>query len=414
MENYEHLLKSFLKEKLVQLCEEQNLISAGNREDLIKRLVENYNYADNNSIIDFTKNNSSDDTSVINVLSEIPPNANNNLGCNGQPTGELKSNDNLGENMDSKFNELLYKMKLMEKEIELLNKEKELLLRENEIKISCVESKNTVPDKNYVTKNISFIENLLNDFSPQSDSSNFMMWLTNVKTIQNKYKIDDDLMKILIVKKLKDKALVWFHSKPEHLNISFCELIDNMEVMFGHRTRRLELRQKFENRYWKFNESFADYFHDKIILSGDLDFTDEELVDFIIDGIKDVNLANQVKMHQFSNPNEMLLACGSIVLSGTTKFVSKEFRRNNYSGPPTKPVYSKFISNRNKTIPNAGPVQHANDQSTAKSYRCYNCNTPGHTYDRCPKPKRPKNSCYNCGGEGHSFRQCPDKQKSSE
>jgi len=54
----------------------------------------------------------------------------------------------------------------------------------------------------------------------------------------------------------------------------------------------MALRKKFEARKWKPSESFADYFHDKIILAKNVPVNEEEMINYLIDGIPDDHLQN--------------------------------------------------------------------------------------------------------------------------
>ncbi|CAL1671930.1 unnamed protein product [Lasius platythorax] len=75
---------------------------------------------------------------------------------------------------------------------------------------------------------------------------------------------------MLIGMKLKQKALKWFHAKSEHLEMLVAELINCMRRMFDHRPAKIELRRKFEKRSWRNDESFNDYYYDKVIFASKL------------------------------------------------------------------------------------------------------------------------------------------------
>jgi len=46
------------------------------------------------------------------------------------------------------------------------------------------------------------------------------------------YQLDDGTAHIIIGMRMKQKALQWFHSKPEHLEITVEELLEKMKVIF--------------------------------------------------------------------------------------------------------------------------------------------------------------------------------------
>jgi len=80
-------------------------------------------------------------------------------------------------------------------------------------------------------------------------------------------------------------TLEWFHSKPEHLSMNIESLLTLMKGMFDLRQSRVELHKKFERRMWQSSESFSNYYHEKMILVNQVPIEDNELVDYLIDGI---------------------------------------------------------------------------------------------------------------------------------
>lgn len=60
-----------------------------------------------------------------------------------------------------------------------------------------------------------------------------------------------------------------------------------MMDMFDLRPNKLEMRKQFEDRTWQNNESFCDYYHDKMIMTTRIPIDDGEIVDYLIDGIPD-------------------------------------------------------------------------------------------------------------------------------
>ena len=50
--------------------------------------------------------------------------------------------------------------------------------------------------------------------------SNLDEWERQVKLLKTAYKLVDDVTRVLICSRLKGKALSWFHSRPEHIEMS--------------------------------------------------------------------------------------------------------------------------------------------------------------------------------------------------
>lgn len=71
------------------------------------------------------------------------------------------------------------------------------------------------------------------------------------------------------------------------------------------------------------NESFSDYYHEKIILANRVPVEDGEVVDYIVDGITDCNLQNQARVMQFESHTALLEAFKKVTLS-SKKSIDRE------------------------------------------------------------------------------------------
>lgn len=62
-------------------------------------------------------------------------------------------------------------------------------------------------------------------------------------------------------------------------------------------------RKKFEERIWKRDETFANYYHEKTILANQVPINANEMVillRYLIRGIPNENLRNQVRLQKFA------------------------------------------------------------------------------------------------------------------
>ena len=155
--------------------------------------------------------------------------------------------------------------------------------------------------------------------------------------------------------------------------------------MFDDRPMKLNLRKEFEVRTWQKNESFADYYHDKIILGNRIPVDDDELIDYLIDGISDEVLQNQARMMKFAEKSELL---------ESFKKISLDMRK-----PASK---SRFEPKTTKSD------QKEDAEKRAGKLKCYNCRKIGHTSRICPEPKR-TTGCYVCNSPDHQARDCPQR-----
>ncbi|XP_054015387.1 uncharacterized protein LOC128896206 [Hylaeus anthracinus] len=168
-------------------------------------------------------------------------------------------------------------------------------------------------------------------------------------------------------------------------------LLSHMKKMFDHRQNKLALRRKFEERSWRIHENFSEYHHDKMILANQVGVEDEELIDYMIDGIPDDLLRNQARMYRFAESSELLEAFEKISLKP----------RTNKNVVVDKRIMASPRSSGNTCAVN--PLQPVR--------RCYNCNGEGHLADSCLKPKRERGSCFSCGEQGHGYLKCPKSSK---
>jgi len=106
-----------------------------------------------------------------------------------------------------------------------------------------------------------------------------------LRLLRATYHLLDNDVKIVIIRRFKGRALKW---KPEHLEIEVDELLKQMRLTFDYRPNRVTAKKLFENRQWQANESFASYYHEKLVLANRVPIDKSELVDYLIDGIPEV------------------------------------------------------------------------------------------------------------------------------
>ncbi|XP_076627732.1 uncharacterized protein LOC143344962 [Colletes latitarsis] len=199
--------------------------------------------------------------------------------------------------------------------------------------------------------------------------------------------LEDDTARILIVSKLRGKALDWFHSRPEYMELSIEILLRKMESMFHQRMNRLAARRQFEARAWHRGETFADYLHQKVILANRISIDQEELIDCVIDGIPDPVLQDQVRLQRFKTNADLLVACGRITLRARAVHATPK-GEGSTTGYRTE-----------------GPSNNATG-------RCTNCGDRGHPTAECPARNKGR-KCFHCNEYGHVSRDCPTKKISA-
>lgn len=180
------------------------------------------------------------------------------------------------------------------------------------VSVNGVGGKSPTSDSNSVSSKINVnpqkmnLAKLLQPF--RGDGDCFKTFEAKIKLVIDTYDIDESVLKLMVVEKLEGRALEWFHSKPSHIRLTVTELLSGLKALFDTRINKLQLRKKFEKRQWKDNEDFYVYYQDKIILSNHLDIHDEELVDYIIDGMANSRLQSQARLQMFTRPTDLFNA----------------------------------------------------------------------------------------------------------
>ncbi|XP_070072744.1 uncharacterized protein [Drosophila takahashii] len=223
--------------------------------------------------------------------------------------------------------------------------------------------------------NLNTVKELLPEYN---GDGNINEWLMVVKNVRDVFKVSDDVMRPLICSRLKGKANFWLLSRPSLLSGSIDLILAQLKIFFGTKDNVLEMRRKFENRKWQFGEKFAIYYFDKLTLAQNIAMSAHELVQYLIDGIQNVQLKNQAKLLRFAVPADVLVA-----------FQDVEIPR-----APVQPNRMQGTSSSNAATPEQRVI------------KCFNCHSLGHLAKDCRKPVRADGACYACGEVGHLARAC--------
>lgn len=297
---------------------------------------------------------------------------------------------------------------LIRRENELLRRERALLQRELEVarqerhenrgtpRTSSSGERRSGPPAN---ENVRAIRDLLSEFD--GGKGTFWKWEQQIRLLRISYALDDAAARVLISTKLKGRAFEWFHSKPEHLTFSIENLLKAMKEMFDLRQSKLSLRKKFEERTWRTNESFTSYYHDKIILANRVPIEDEEVVDYVIDGIPDRNLQDQARIMQFESQSDLLVAFKRLTLHSKKTTDQGKYQKE-----------GKLSTKGNSTSRGSSASSSGDPSLRQKVVKCYNCQEVGHLASACPHPK--KSTCYRCDSISHLIKDCSEEESKPE
>ncbi|XP_073846285.1 uncharacterized protein [Musca autumnalis] len=262
-------------------------------------------------------------------------------------------------------------MELLKRENELLKKEKEMLEKENNLLKLLSGNNNNDVQTTEGTVPLVLVSNFLPEFDGTTDAD---FWITQLRDLQQSYKLSDEMLRALFAKKLVGRPLTWLHTRRNTFKETVGKMFEQFCLMFGSNESKLELRKKFERRVWKTDENVADYCNEKVKLASKLKLEEDELLEYVVEGIPNIQLRRQTIMQQYKSVTDLCKALASI------------------------------------TLPKVSDAGRA--ASAAKlDVRCYNCNSVGHYAADCSKPRRQPGTCYACGGDDHTVARCEKNKK---
>lgn len=314
--------------------------------------------------------------------------------ASGDATNAQNASEQRSESPIGSFNLRGRERDLEARERSLLQKELELLRRENEQLRSTMQTNPSAGTGMTTAKaSLTNLKEMLSQFDGKKGA--YPCWKEQLLTVKQIYRLDDNTTKMLLAAKLSGDAADWFHSIPSHLSLAPDEILRRMEAMFGMRERKLALRKEFENKEWQYGETFTDYCHKKIILANKISIDEEELVDYIIDGIPIRSMRDQAMMQQFPDKESLIKAMENMTLRSEQKTSHK-------SEKVFGARHARTAESTRKAEADVGGKQEP---------KCFNCNEMGHIAVKCPKPKRERGACYKCLQQGHRAKDCTSKEQ---
>lgn len=195
------------------------------------------------------------------------------------------------------------------------------------------------------------LKELLPEFNGTNDT--FWKWREQLLLLKQTYQLSESSTRILISSRLKRRALIWFNSRPEYLILNVEELLKEMEEMFDLLSRKLVMRRQFESRIWNKGESFYDYYHDKMIFASFLPIAEDDIIDYLINGMMNHELQTLARLMDFHTDTELLWF-----------FENDQLEYNRSSEVRTRKDAMKTVDSGEQEIPLART-------RPAKCYRCH-------------------------------------------
>lgn len=158
--------------------------------------------------------------------------------------------------------------------------------------------------------------------------------------------------------------------------------------MFFHELGKVRMRKQFEQRIWRVDETFSEYLHQKVILGNRIRIEEDEMAEYIIEGIPERVLRDQARVQRLRTRKALLEA-----------FERVSLRRRNQPGVQGN-ARERRARGRTKK-----------EESAIEGFvkRCHNCGAQGHRAPDCLS-KSKGTRCYECKKFGHIAANC-EKRK---
>lgn len=186
------------------------------------------------------------------------------------------------------------------------------------------------------------------------------------------------------------------------------QILNGLRKMYDNRPKRMALRRKFEAKEWKMTENFADY-HEKVILAKNIPIDEDEMVDYLIDGIPNERIRDMARVKEFACKEDMLRVFEKFSLKSEgmnlgrrdSRYYEKIDKKNNVSR-----------SNVNRVLEDKKDDQAKKDNEILrKKIRCYNCSKFSHWSNECKEPKRKKDLASSAGKKSSSEQLSTNKRE---
>ncbi|KYN30157.1 hypothetical protein ALC57_00383 [Trachymyrmex cornetzi] len=160
----------------------------------------------------------------------------------------------------------------------------------------------------------------------------------------------------------------------------FDMLLNELRSMFQHRQTKVIMRKRFEERSWKKDETFHKYCREKVIMGNRVTVDDDEMLEYVIDGIPDEALRNQARVQGFETVDTLLKAFEKVTIRehSSNKGEKKENRTNDNK---------KNAANVVIRCHNCGMRDYTgiNCPTKEQGVKCFGCNERGHIASKYPK-----------------------------
>ncbi|XP_036320379.1 uncharacterized protein LOC118734797 [Rhagoletis pomonella] len=219
--------------------------------------------------------------------------------------------------------------------------------------------------------NLSEIEKTLPNFSGDN-KINVEKWIAEFDDTTSAYACNEESRMIIARRLLTGSAQIVL--RISRIN-TWAELKAGLISEFKKPLSVKDVFHQLETRVWEKSETLGHYVLSMQELAQSAPIGEHELVEFIIDGLRDKS-------------TKTLVFSGVTTIEKLKKLI-----------PQYERLLMASYNKRSPSIASGGEVQ----------VRCYNCSRYGHYSIDCKEKRRERGSCFKCGAKDHLFRNCPLK-----
>lgn len=140
--------------------------------------------------------------------------------------------------------------------------------------------------------------------------------------------------------------------------------------------------------------------HDKIILANRVPIEEDDLVDYIVDGISDLNLQDQARIQRFTTTTSLLKAFEKVTLRSR----EQQDRSAVLIGRPDAAAAGGEVRKSRERARRPG----SDGEERSRPKQCYNCRGQNHVSANCPTREEGV-KCFRCGERRHVTAKCAGK-----